>query len=1552
MKKSIRFIGMLITSVLIVLTMGFGLPNVAKAATNDLIVSVSKKSGADTDDDYNEIQGLLNSQRPSSDTCLIVMIPAGKYYISQTLEIRSNTILEVDPDAEIIRTNEKNIMIRSDDDNGKGGYGQFSDIMITGGTWNGNVKDSTILSPLMYFSHGKNVNLGNFNIKSCCSRHMIIIAGVDTANVDGVNFSDFVMYTGDDPDHEFFTSEGEAGEVNKELSMRTMEALHLDCISADGASEAKALPCDDTVNKNITVQNCTFTGLMSGVGNHYNLKTDVISSELTIKGNTFKNMKYTCMDIYNQNGVEISGNTATNCGELIRAVNSSDMTVSKNKVTCPDSSAESELGLSGIKITDCSGLDIKSNTISKGTHGISLTNASGTVSDNTISYPGNNGITILNNSGLKLTGNKIDNAGLTGIYSEKSNVTLSANTVKKCVEHGIAVYDAKTGSLSDNIVYNADKYGIVINNSVATLSKNEVYDSGVHGIYALAKSSVTVSENTIGTAGENGIYLNASTGDVNGNSFSKPGKNAILIFKSKNTSSKKTTVRNNKINSGAGENGIRVEESTYVDITSDSITGAVQPGIHLVKSQYVNISSCSSLRNENEGIYIYSSPNVTLTSNTISCITGSSTSANAQNKANAIAVYESDSFNVSGNTINGAENGILFNASVGTISNNKINDVKNRGIWVLSKSNAIITDNEIIKTGENGIHIYEATGSASGNTITNAGKTAIYLYKVIGTANSKVSVDNNVISAPEAHGIRADKSEYVVLISNKVSSPGDRAIHLMETNNSDVQKNNVTGNVKEGIYAYKGSTVTATENGVKPGSSVNTYANGIGFYQITGATISSNTLEGVDNGIVLNFTSGNVEKNSIKTITQRGIWLTEGTDATVKGNTITSPGLHGVHAVGAIGYISGNTITGPGEAGVYLYGKESDNKYSTVDGNTITNAKKYGVRVTEVYYADVKNNKIDGTETGILFSKSSGNSEKNTLTTISQKGIWLTDGANVAVKSNSISNPGTLGVHAVDSTGNIIGNTITSPGGTGVFMYNAKGTSGKYSSIEKNVISNAGEFGVRSAGSEYLNITGNEIKGTDSKAIHVYQTDNVNINDNKVSANGAEGIYVFAGKNVQVKNNTVIPGSGIAYPANAIALTEIQSASVSKNIVEGVKNGILFSKSSGSIENNSIKSTSERGIWLLEKSDASVQGNTISGTAKMGIHANDSTIRAVSNTISGAGDSGIYLYASKASSGNPSKADSNKVSGCKGRGIKVEMSENVTVNENTTSGNSMQGIAVTNGCKNITINNNNVRMNTEHGIYIENSQNVTVDYNTSKENGKKEITAMNESTGSGKDNVVGANGVYTYDSTRFPIGIKEATDVSDLFDDINGTEWFVPYIQFVYDRGIMSGKGRNFDPNGKIKREELTQIIYSHAGKPAISADVQNPFSDVPDTAWYCKGIVWCANSGIVGGVGNGKFGVGQNITREDLALMLFKYAQYCNMNSVNNVDENAYLGYKDSDKVSKYAINAMNWAITNGIIGGKGASGAPKSELSIDPKGNATRAEGATMIMKLLQGN
>ena len=129
-------------------------------------------------------------------------------------------------------------------------------------------------------------------------------------------------------------------------------------------------------------------------------------------------------------------------------------------------------------------------------------------------------------------------------------------------------------------------------------------------------------------------------------------------------------------------------------------------------------------------------------------------------------------------------------------------------------------------------------------------------------------------------------------------------------------------------------------------------------------------------------------------------------------------------------------------------------------------------------------------------------------------------------------------------------------------------------------------------------------------------------------------------------------------------------------------------------------------------------------------------------------------------------------------------------------------------------------------------------------------------------------------------------------------------------------------------------------GKPEVS--YESIFTDVSESAYYALPTIWAYKNGITAGTGNGKFSPHKNITREQLAVMLYKYA--CIKDYDVTINGNALNGYTDKDKVSSYAQEAMKWAVTQGIISGKG-------EI-LDPQGNATRAECAAMIMRLLQKN
>ena len=193
-------------------------------------------------------------------------------------------------------------------------------------------------------------------------------------------------------------------------------------------------------------------------------------------------------------------------------------------------------------------------------------------------------------------------------------------------------------------------------------------------------------------------------------------------------------------------------------------------------------------------------------------------------------------------------------------------------------------------------------------------------------------------------------------------------------------------------------------------------------------------------------------------------------------------------------------------------------------------------------------------------------------------------------------------------------------------------------------------------------------------------------------------------------------------------------------------------------------------------------------------------------------------------------------------------------------------------------------------------------------------------------------------------GVEVITEkkVTDIFDDVKEGAWYVPAVQYVYNNNLMAGTngGKSFSPNSNITRGMIATVLYSNEGKPATS--IANPFSDVKDGAWYYNAVLWAKEKGVADGKSDGTFGPNNNITRQDLAMMLYAYAQYKNYNLDKNAD--ALKGFSDAGKVSGYAKNAMTWAVTQGILSGKGGR--------LDPAGKATRAEFAQMIMKLLQAN
>ena len=173
------------------------------------------------------------------------------------------------------------------------------------------------------------------------------------------------------------------------------------------------------------------------------------------------------------------------------------------------------------------------------------------------------------------------------------------------------------------------------------------------------------------------------------------------------------------------------------------------------------------------------------------------------------------------------------------------------------------------------------------------------------------------------------------------------------------------------------------------------------------------------------------------------------------------------------------------------------------------------------------------------------------------------------------------------------------------------------------------------------------------------------------------------------------------------------------------------------------------------------------------------------------------------------------------------------------------------------------------------------------------------------------------------------------FTDVSEQDWYYNSIKYCYEKGIIKGATETeFRPSAKFSRGMLVTILWRMEGEPKVTNAKE--FADVTSGKYYYNAIKWATSKGIVNGYSNGKFGPEDNITREQLAVMLRNYAKYKGKNVSQTADISKY---KDSGKTSGYAKTSVQWAIAKGIISGK------DNGTRIDPQGTASRAEAASMI-------
>ena len=229
---------------------------------------------------------------------------------------------------------------------------------------------------------------------------------------------------------------------------------------------------------------------------------------------------------------------------------------------------------------------------------------------------------------------------------------------------------------------------------------------------------------------------------------------------------------------------------------------------------------------------------------------------------------------------------------------------------------------------------------------------------------------------------------------------------------------------------------------------------------------------------------------------------------------------------------------------------------------------------------------------------------------------------------------------------------------------------------------------------------------------------------------------------------------------------------------------------------------------------------------------------------------------------------------------------------------------------------------------------------------KMDKLTVTDGSGKSVSTVKKSDTVYTFtmpaSAVKVGVSYVKATETPSktTFNDVSANDWFASAVDYVTGKGMMNGTAANtFSPKANTTRGMIVTVLYRLENQPSTSAA---SFTDVASGAYYANAVAWANANGIVSGYGSGKFGPNDKVTREQLAAILYRYAQYKKYDVSVGEDTNI-LSYNDAQSISSYAIPAIQWACGAGVVTGKSGN-------KLDPKGNATRAEVAAMLMRFCE--
>lgn len=187
--------------------------------------------------------------------------------------------------------------------------------------------------------------------------------------------------------------------------------------------------------------------------------------------------------------------------------------------------------------------------------------------------------------------------------------------------------------------------------------------------------------------------------------------------------------------------------------------------------------------------------------------------------------------------------------------------------------------------------------------------------------------------------------------------------------------------------------------------------------------------------------------------------------------------------------------------------------------------------------------------------------------------------------------------------------------------------------------------------------------------------------------------------------------------------------------------------------------------------------------------------------------------------------------------------------------------------------------------------------------------------------------------------VKTAEEMKVPYEDVKSRRWYYDAVSYCYQNHLMNGVSETaFAPCENLTRAQFAVILYRMAGEPELLAETS--FQDVTGTEWYAKAVLWAANAGVVSGYADGTYGADDPITREQIAVMMYRYGQYL---QEDTSVEGQMPEFADKDQMGSYAADAVCWAVDRGILNGK------EDGKILDPKGNTTRAEAAAIIERFV---